>query len=127
MFEPVKRWLQEGQHAIIYRGDQDFIAGFFDGKARLMLGNLISGFNQAFHHGGEVTHPQNADYLRQNLPHYQPDAETQQRRREQLDRLPTIRNRQHNSPNVSKTEIEAMINTLYRHPQDGLYRYLLGA
>jgi len=125
LFEPAK---QNIQHPVNYRNDKDdFIAGFFDGRARLMLGNLIGGFNQTFHSDGEVTHPHNAAYLRQYLPHYQPDSAAQLRRRKQLNRLTTLRNQLHHSPEVSPANADEMLEIMYRDQKDGFYRYLLGA
>ena len=34
LFEPAKRDIQQHQYSVNYRNDQDFIAGFFDGRAK---------------------------------------------------------------------------------------------
>jgi len=128
LFEPVKQFLQQNQTSVDYlSSEKDFIAGFFDGKANLMLGNLVGGFNQAFHDGKPVTHQQNVHYLKQRLPHYQPDSATKQRRGEQLNSLGRIRNQIHTPSAGSPKETEKMLDIIYNNQQDGFYRYLLGA
>jgi tetratricopeptide (TPR) repeat protein len=127
LFQPVKQFLQQNQIAVTPLNNEDFIAGFFDGKANLMLGNLVGGFNQAFHDGKSVTHQNNVHYLKQRLPHYQPDTDTKQRRGEQLNSLRRIRNQIHTPSAGSPKETEKMLDIIYKNQQDGFYRYLLGA
>jgi len=127
LFQPAKQFLQQNQIAVTPLNNEDFIAGFFDGKANLMLGNLVGGFNQAFHDGKPVTHQNNVHYLKQCLPHYQPDTDTKQRRGEQLNSLRRIRNQIHAPSAGSPKETEKMLDIIYKNQQDGFYRYLLGA
>ena len=127
LFQPAKQFLQQNQIAVTPLNNEDFIAGFFDGKANLMLGNLVGGFNQAFHDGKPVTHQNNVHYLKQCLPHYEPDTDTKQRRGEQLNSLRRIRNQIHTPSAGSPKETEKMLDIMYKNQQDGFYRYLLGA
>ena len=129
LFQPAKQHIQDNQLSFEYRNKEDFIAGFFNNqsKVKLMLGNLIGGFNQAFHDTGNVTHAQNANYLRNYLPNYQPDTDAQKRRAKQLNQILTLRNQLHNSPEQSQENVTKMIDMVYQNPQDGFYRYFLTA
>ncbi|MEK7991902.1 MAG: hypothetical protein VSS52_012905, partial [Thiotrichaceae bacterium] len=127
LFQPAKQRIQHEQLPVEYRHEQDFIAGFFDSKARLMLGNLIGGFNQTFHNIGKKTHETNANHLRNHLSHYQPDTATQKRRAEKLEQILKLRNQLHNSPEQSQQNVTDMIDMVYQNSQDGFYRYFLTA
>jgi tetratricopeptide (TPR) repeat protein len=125
LFEPTKHYIKENHIPIHYRNPEDFIAGFFDNhpKARLMLGNLISGFNQAFHNGKIVTSPHNVLYLKQKLPHYQPNKEQQDYRHKTLWELLNIRNVLHYSSEQSEEKMQSMLDIILHNQQHGFYRY----
>jgi hypothetical protein len=123
LFEPIKQYCKQQRIPIHYRNEEDFIAGFFDNKARLMLGNLIGGFNQAFHDGKIFTAPQNMLYLKQMLPNYQPNKEQQQYRNKALWELVNIRNVLHYSSEQSEEKMQTMLDISLHNQQHGFYRY----
>ncbi|OQW94248.1 MAG: hypothetical protein BWK79_06850 [Beggiatoa sp. IS2] len=127
LFNPLRIAIQQQQLGVVFHDDQDFIAGFFSGhpKAKLGLGNLVGAFNQAFHDGKITTAPENANYLRQGLPHYQTDTDTQKRRREKLAKVPTIRNEIHKTPEQSAKATQKMTEIVFADTADGFYRYFL--
>ncbi len=125
LFEPIKQYCRKNQITIQYRNPEDFIAGFFDNnpKARLMLGNLVGGFNQAFHNGKIVTSPHNVLYLKQKLPHYQPNQAQQDYRHKALWNLLNIRNVLHYSSEQSEEKMQSMLDIILHNQQHGFYRY----
>lgn len=125
LFVPLKKEIQQQQWVVVMYNDQDFVAGFFKSDARLMLGNLVGAFNQAFLDGKPTTAPENVKYLQQKTSHYQVDTAVKSRRRENLGKILRIRNEFHGTPDQSKDSADKMAWCVFEDPADGFYHYFL--
>jgi len=135
LFYPIKTYLQK-KNKSVFSDERDSVANFLNGyKPHLMLGSMVTAFNQAVHFDRTVTCQEVENLLLEGLKNFpkhhlllEQSDKTKKTRAERLQRITKIRNNcAHPEQNMSLEETNEIYDNVIKDSEHAFCRYFIGA